>query len=96
MFFAMCILSCSRSKEDLNPLDWKMRRKPLRRTSHTIDQILSELIEHPLFEKDKTILSICTSSTEPFIGDEVIESTITIMEWFVKKNIKIRFGLLRK
>lgn len=96
-----CSLQCAYChvqgvKEDLNPLDWKMRRKPLRRTSHTIDQILSELIEHPLFEKDKTILSICTSSTEPFIGDEVIESTITIMEWFVKKNIKNPFWIVTK
>lgn len=38
-------------REDLNPLDWKMRKVPVRRTIHTIDHILSELIEHPLFEK---------------------------------------------
>lgn len=83
-------------REDLSPVDWKMRKKPMRRTSHTIDQILSELIEHPLFEINNTIISICTSSTEPFIGDEVIESTITIMEWFARRNMKNPFWIVTK
>lgn len=96
-----CSLQCAYChvqgvREDLNPIDWKMRRKPVRRTSHTIDQILSELVKHPLFEKDKTILSICTSSTEPFVGDEVIESTVSIMEWFVKRKMKNPFWIVTK
>lgn len=83
-------------REDLNPTDWKMRKKPVRRTNYTIDQILSELVEHPLFENDKTILSICTSSTEPFVGDKVIESTISIMEWFANRNMKNPFWIVTK
>lgn len=83
-------------KEDLNQPDWKMRTRAVRRTSHSIDRILSELIEHPLFEKDKTILSVCTSSTEPFLGDNVIESTITIMEWFRDNGFKNPFWIVTK
>lgn len=83
-------------REDLDPSDWKMRTKPVRRTTHSIDTVLSELIKHPLFEKDKTVLSICTSSTEPFIGDEVIESTISIMEWFASRNMKNPFWIVTK
>lgn len=96
-----CSLQCAYChvqgvREDLDPTDWKMRKKPIRRTSHTIDQILSELVESPFFEKDKTVLSICTSSTEPFVGDEVIESTMSIMEWFTKKNMKNPFWIVTK
>lgn len=83
-------------REDLNPLDWKMRKVPVRRTIHTIDHILSELIEHPLFEKDKSILSVCTSSTEPFVGQEVIETTISIMEWFASRNMRNPFWIVTK
>lgn len=83
-------------REDLNPIDWKMRKVPVRRTTHTIEQILSKLIEHPLFEKDKTVLSICTSSTEPFVGQEVIESTLRIMEWFSNKNMRNPFWIVTK
>lgn len=83
-------------KEDLNPLNWKMRKKPVRRTTHSINEILEELVKHPLFENDKGIISICTSSTEPFMGDEIIESTISIMEWFVKHDLKNPFWIVTK
>ena len=49
----------------------RMRNKPVRRNDFTIEKIIDSLVDHPFFEKDKTVLSIGTSSTEPFARGEV-------------------------
>lgn len=76
--------------------DGKMKRHPILNTKHSIDEIVSALIKHPFFEKDKTIISICTSSTEPFASTKVTESTIEIMKTFVKKKVKNPFWIVTK
>lgn len=83
-------------KEDLDFKTGKMRLKPQRRTCYDIDSILEELIKHPLFEKNIGIISIGTSSTEPFAKGEVLESTLHIMEWFVNKGLTNTFWIVTK
>lgn len=76
--------------------DGKMKKNPVLNTKYTIEEIVDSLIKHPFFEKDKTIISICTSSTEPFATKKVTDSTIEIMETFVKKNLKNPFWIVTK
>ncbi|WP_206911390.1 hypothetical protein IGL98_003357 [Enterococcus sp. DIV0840] len=82
--------------EDLNSTDQKMRYIPIRRTKFSIDEILNELALHPLFEANTGIISIGTSSTEPFVQGEVLESTLQIMEWFVNRGLKNPFWIVTK
>lgn len=82
-------------KQDLD-CNGKMRRKPIRRTNYSLNEILEELIDHPLFEKNTGPISICTSSTEPFFSEDVIESTMEIMEWFQSRRLKNPFWIVTK
>lgn len=74
----------------------QMKKKPVLNTKHSIDDIISELVEHPFFEKDVTIISIGTGSTEPFGNLEVTQSTIDIMNSFVKRGYKNPFWIVTK
>lgn len=74
----------------------QMKKKPVLNTKHSIDDIISELVEHPFFEKDVTIISIGTGSTEPFGNIEVTQSTIDIMNSFVKRGYKNPFWIVTK
>lgn len=74
----------------------QMKKKPVLNTKHSIDDIISELVEHPFFEKDITIISIGTGSTEPFGNIEVTQSTIDIMNSFVKRGYKNPFWIVTK
>lgn len=73
-----------------------MKRKPVLNTKYSIDEILSALFEHPFFEKDITVISIGTGSTEPFGNSEVTQSSIDIMKFFVKKGYKNPFWIVTK
>lgn len=80
-------------------IDWKtkkMRTKPVKRNKFSIEEIVDALVEHPFFEKDRTVLSIGTSSTEPFANGEVLESTLRIMEYFIEKGYKNPFWIVTK
>ncbi|HDR8064187.1 hypothetical protein ACFVXR_27910 [Bacillus thuringiensis] len=83
-------------QEDINPDDGKMRIRPIKRNEFTIDQILDALVIHPFFKKDKTIISIGTSSTEPFAIGEVLESTLEIMENLISRGYKNPFWIVTK
>src|SRR3989344_4611088 len=61
-----------------------MPRRPRRRNPFNVDQILNELVKHPFFIADETIISIGTASTEPFASGPVTESTFEIMDGFLK------------
>ena len=82
--------------EDLDSTDKKMRYIPIRRTKFSINEILNELAVHPLFEANTGIISIGTSSTEPFVQGEVLESTLQVMEWFVNQGLKNPFWIVTK
>jgi DNA repair photolyase len=73
-----------------------MPKKPRRRNEFTVDQILDELIKHPFFVADETIISIGTASTEPFAPGPVTDSTFEIMNAFVRRGLKNPFWIVTK
>ncbi|HAT68570.1 MAG: hypothetical protein A2481_02505 [Candidatus Yonathbacteria bacterium RIFOXYC2_FULL_47_9] len=73
-----------------------MPRKPQRRNSFTVDQIIDELVKHPFFIVDETVISIGTASTEPFAPGQVTDSTFEIMESFVRRGFKNPFWIVTK
>jgi DNA repair photolyase len=72
-----------------------MSRKPKRRNQFTVDQILDELVKHPFFVADETIISIGTASTEPF-APTVVDSTFEIMDGFVRRGLRNPFWIVTK
>lgn len=80
-------------------IDWdtkRMRPHPIRRNNFSISEIVDSLVEHPFFEKDKTVISIGTSSTEPFASGKVLGSTIELMKYFIKLGYKNPFWIVTK
>ncbi|MBN1585317.1 hypothetical protein JW899_03030 [Candidatus Uhrbacteria bacterium] len=72
-----------------------MPKKPRRRNHFTADQILDELVKHPFFIADETIISIGTASTEPF-APAVVDSTFEIMDGFVRRGLRNPFWIVTK
>lgn len=96
-----CSLQCSYCHvqgiyEDIDWTNRRMRNKPIRRNSFSVEEIIDSLVKHPYFERDKTVLSIGTSSTEPFARGKVLESTLRIMEYFIEKGYKNPFWIVTK
>ncbi len=81
--------------EDLDE-DFRMYKHPIPRSTFSIEEIINALIEHKYFEKDKSVISIATSSTEPFANEGVTESTLRIMEYFVELGYKNPFWIVTK
>lgn len=81
--------------EDLDE-NYKMYKNPIPRSRFSIEEIIDALVEHPYFEKDESIISIATSSTEPFANPKVTESTLRIMEYFSSKGYKNPFWIVTK
>ncbi|SDY23801.1 hypothetical protein [Thermoactinomyces sp. DSM 45892] len=95
-----CALQCSYCHvqgmvEDMQG-EGKMHVKPVKRNSFTVDEIVDSLIEHPYFISDKSIISIGTSSTEPFARGEVCNSTFDLMRAFTKRGLKNPFWIVTK
>lgn len=74
----------------------KMPKQARRRNRFTVDQILDELVKHPFFIADETIISIGTASTEPFAPGAVTESTFEIMNAFVDRGLRNPFWIVTK
>lgn len=72
-----------------------MPRRPKRRNQFSVDQILDELVKHPFFIADETIMSIGTASTEPF-APAVVDSTFEIMDGFVRRGLRNPFWIVTK
>lgn len=72
-----------------------MPRKPKWRNQFTVDQILDELVKHPFFVANETIISIGTASTEPF-APAVVDSTFEIMDGFVRRGLQNPFWIVTK
>lgn len=71
-------------------------RNPQRRNLFTVDHIIDELVKHPFFIADETVISIGTASTEPFAPGLITDSTFEIMESFVKRGFKNPFWIVTK
>lgn len=81
--------------EDLDE-KFRMYKYPIPRSRFSIEEIIDALVEHKYFEKDKSVISIATSSTEPFATEKVTESTLRIMEYFVELGYKNPFWIVTK
>lgn len=81
--------------EDLDS-DYRMYKAPIPRSKFSIKEIIDALVKHPYFEKDVSVISIATSSTEPFASPKVTESTLEIMEYFVSIGYKNPFWIVTK
>lgn len=73
-----------------------MPKSPRRRNPFSVDQILNELVKHPFFIPDETIISIGTASTEPLAFGPVADSTFEIMDAFVKRGLCNSFWIVTK
>lgn len=80
--------------EDLQ--NWSNCYPPKRRSRFSEDEVAHALMAYTWFFRDKSVVSICTSSTEPFIGSDVIESTLKVMEAFVNQGYKNPFWIVTK
>jgi DNA repair photolyase len=80
--------------QDLNE-HGTMSNRPRRRNQFTVDQILDELIKHPFFVANETIISIGTASTEPF-APGITDSTFEIMDAFVHRGLRNPFWIVTK
>lgn len=81
--------------EDLDE-NLKMLKIPKPRSKFTIENIIDALIAHKFFKKDESLISIATSSTEPFANFETTNSTLRIMEYFVELGYKNPFWIVTK
>lgn len=73
-----------------------MPKSPQRRSCFTIDQILDELIKHPFFVANETIISIGTACTEPFAPGKVTKSTFEVMDAFIRRGLQNPFWIITK
>ena len=73
-----------------------MKYAPVRRNSSSIAEIVDHLVNYEHFIPDHSLISICTSSTEPFFNDNTIDSTLDIMYEFVKRGLKNPFWVITK
>ena len=63
-----------------------MKKYPVKDSEYSISEIISALEKHPFFEKNETIISIATGSTEPFGSDIVAKSTLQIIKELEKRG----------
>ena len=73
-----------------------MRKCPVRNEKFSIPEIISSLERHPFFEKNETVISIATGSTEPFSSEKVTKTTIEIMNELLKKGYKNPIWIVTK
>lgn len=73
-----------------------MPKRPKRRNQFTVDQIVDELLKHPFFVANETIISIGTASTEPFAPGPVADSTFEIMDAFIQRGLRNPFWIVTK
>ena len=75
---------------------FSMCHKPVRRNSASVKEVVEALVKFCGFIPHYSPISICTSSTEPFLNDEVTESTLEIMECFAELGYKNPFWIVTK
>lgn len=76
--------------------DGKMARRPVRRGTATVDEIVDALLLHPYFVPNETVLNVGAASTEPFATGEVVHSTIALLDSFARRGLRNPFWLISK
>ena len=69
---------------------------PVRRNGSSPEAVVEALTAHPAFLPHYSLISLCTSSTEPFLNEEVIRSTLEVMLAFVRRGLKNPFWIVTK
>ncbi len=82
--------------QDLDPETLTMPKRPEPRSRFEVEDVVDALVEHPFFERNKSVISIGTASTEPFARGPVSDSTFEIMEQFVARGYKNPFWVVTK
>ena len=76
--------------------NWTNCYTPRRRSRFSGEEIVEALIQHKWFIPHKSIISIGTSSTEPFLEHNLINSTLTIMKAFSDRGFRNPFWIVTK
>lgn len=76
--------------------NWTNCYMPHRRSRFSDEEIVAALIRHEWFIPHKSVISIGTSSTEPFLDDNMICSTLTIMKSFADRGLRNPFWIVTK
>ena len=76
--------------------NWSNCYAPQRRSRFTDDEIVAALVQHAWFIPHKSVISIGTSSTEPFLNHDMICSTLAIMKAFINRGFRNPFWLVTK
>lgn len=74
----------------------RMSARTSRRNAVNVESVVTSLFSHPYFIPDETIISIGTSCTEPLAKGEVLDSTMDIMNTFVKYGLRNPFWIVTK
>lgn len=76
--------------------NWTNCYYPIRRSRFTEAEIVEALVHHKWFIPHKSIISIGTSSTEPFLDDAMVRSTLSVMQAFVDRGYHNPFWIVTK
>lgn len=76
--------------------NWTNCYYPVRRSRFMESDSVDALVRHKWFIPHKSIISIGTSSTEPFLDDAMVRSTLSVMQAFVDKGYKNPFWIVTK
>lgn len=76
--------------------NWTNCYYPVKRSRFTEKEIVESLVCHKWFIPHRSIISIGTSSTEPFFDDLMIRSTLSVMQAFVDLGYRNPFWIVTK
>lgn len=79
-----------------NLIDGSMNYIPVRKTSFSEEDVVNKLIKYKHFHANESLISIATSSTEPFANKDVTDSTIELMEQFINLGYFNPFWIVTK
>lgn len=79
-----------------NLKNWSMTYVPERKTTFSEAEVIDALVEYTDFVKDESLISIATSSTEPFANEKVSDSTIALTKELSARGYKNPFWIVTK
>ena len=83
------------TRMDLNG-QGRMEKTQTMRSRFTAEEVIDALVQHPYFVPNRSIISIGTSSTEPFMPGLATETTFSVMREFIKRELRNPFWIVTK
>ncbi|HLC45521.1 MAG TPA: hypothetical protein VJI67_01475, partial [archaeon] len=90
--FSGCPLGCAYCYRNNSKRD-ALKMRPTRLFSD--EELVDALVEHPFFAPHNTVVSICTSSSDPFLA-QTRDSTFNIMQLLLDKGYRNPFWIVTK